>query len=619
MRKNFTSWTAERALACCSLFVLVLATVPLLTNPSLNAQQNVRAVSQVVNLEPGLWLEGLRVLGQPTHTAMALSSDGRFIVYAAIKQNPGAQDKSQLYLRRLDQPQARPIAGTEGAINPFLSPDDRWVGFFANSKLMKVPVDGGTATALWDIINPMGGSWGPDGQIVFVPDYRAGLSRISADGGKVEILTKPDPLREENTHRVPHYLPGGKAVLFTIMRDTLEFHPRVGLLDLGTGKWRELIREAADARYLGTGHLAFMRGNTLMTVAFDLNKLEILGEATPTNLSISQGLTGGNTTNTGAGQFDISGSGSLVYVPGGVYTETLSSLVWVDQKGNAEVITPFKAPLASPRLSPDGQKILYRTAGRDRAIWIYDLNRHTRTALTPEGNANAPLWSPDGKRVVLGWSKTGAENVFWQAADGSSPLERLTTSEYYHHPSSFSPDGKTIAFIESTPGYGAYGHDIMLLNLSNRQITPLMNSRFSERGPEFSPDGHWLAYSTNESGRFQLYVQPFPGPGAKRQITEAGGSDPLWARNGKQLFYRWANQVWVVDVQTGSSFSAGKPRLVFENSAYGSTTGSTFPTWDISPDGQRFVMVKSDAKISVPVTGMILIQNWADELRRPVF
>ncbi len=609
--------------AGCLLLILMVTAAQVITSAGLNGQDNAKAAaslpSQSVRLEPGLWLDGFRSLGQPTQTAMALSSDGRFIVFSAIKENPGTQDKSQIYMQKLDQGAARPIAGTEGGVIPFLSPDNRWIGFFANSKLMKIPIEGGAATALCDLINPIGASWGTDGKIAFVPDYRSGISRISAEGGKPEILTNPDPSRDENTHRIPRYLPGGKGILFTNMADTLDVHPRVALLDLGTGKWRDLIEEAADARYVNTGHLVFLRNGALMAVPFDPNRLEITGKAVPVYLNISQALvTGGTTTNNGAGQFDISASGSLVYVRGGIFTESQNKLVWVDQKGNAEPITIFGAPIAYPHLSPDGQKIVYRTSGRERLLWVYDVNRKTRTALTSEGNANYPIWTPDGKRIVFGWNKTGVENLFWQAADASSPLERLTTSQYYHHPSSISPDGKTLAFIESTPGAGGLGHHIMLLDLSNRQIKPLLNSKFTERTPEFSPDGRWLIYTTNESGRFEIYVQPYPGPGNRQKLTEAGGSDPIWSRNGKQIFYRYGYQVWVMDVQTSPSFSASKPRMLFENTAYGSITGGIVRGWDVTPDGQRFMMVNYESRMLQPITGMIFVPNWSDELKRLV-
>jgi Tol biopolymer transport system component len=291
-----------------------------------------------------------------------------------------------------------------------------------------------------------------------------------------------------------------------------------------------------------------------------------------------------------------------------------NSLVWVDHNGKAEPIASFKAWFFAPRLSPDTQRIAYTTLGTKRQVWIYDLNRGTATGLTSEGLSSWVIWTPDGRRLTFDYAKTGqVQNLHWQLADGSSPMERLTESKGRQFPASWSPNGETLAFVQDQPGSS---YDILFLQMRDRKVTSFLNSRFSERFPEFSPDGRWIAFVSNELGRFEVWVQPFPGPGGKWQISNEGGSEPLWSRNGKQLFYLHSKQVWVVDVQTGSGFSASKPRLLFEQPGYSSS--ATIRTWDISLDGQRFLMVKMGERKSQPITELVLVQNWFEELKRLV-
>jgi Tol biopolymer transport system component len=249
--------------------------------------------------------------------------------------------------------------------------------------------------------------------------------------------------------------------------------------------------------------------------------------------------------------------------------------------------------------------------GSECQAWVYDLNRGTAALITGEGKTIFVSWTPDGKRVAFNWRSDGQFNLYWRPADGSQPMERLTTSDYRQDPGSFSPDGATLAFVEFRPETGL---DILLLDLRSRRVTTFLNSRAWEGYPEFSPDGRWLAYVSDESGRAEVYVQPFPGPGGKWLISQEGGTEPLWARNGTQLFYRRDDQVWVVDVRTGTGFTPGKPRLLFK--APGFTWGWPVRAWDISQDGQRFLMVKQEERKSQPVTEMILVQNWFEELKR---
>jgi Tol biopolymer transport system component len=288
--------------------------------------------------------------------------------------------------------------------------------------------------------------------------------------------------------------------------------------------------------------------------------------------------------------------------------------VWVDQRGNEQLVTEKLAAYFAPRLSPDGRRIAYVTVGGEGLVYVYDLARGTNGPLTGEGIAIRPIWAPDGKRLLFGWKKSLAFNLFWQLYDGSSPMERLTTSVYEQWPGSWSPDGKTVALVEVHPDTG---NDIAVLDVPSGRVTPFLNSQFGEAFPDFSPNGGWMAYTSNESKREEVYVRAFPGPGMKQLVSSDGGGEPLWARNGKQLFYRRRQgQVWVVDVRTDGGFAMSKPRLLFEKQGY--AFGNPIRGYDLSLDSQRFLMVKEEKRKPSPATEMILVQNWFEELKRLV-
>jgi serine/threonine-protein kinase len=351
-----------------------------------------------------------------------------------------------------------------------------------------------------------------------------------------------------------------------------------------------------------------------MAVPFDLDRLTIAGQPAPAIGSVMQALNIGSPLNeTAAGQFSISASGALVYAGGGTTPEREESLVSVDQRGAVEPLIPAKAPYFGPRLSPDGQRVAYLTLGREFNLWVYDLARGTATRLAGGGRAGLMTWSPDGKRLVFAfWKPGGVPNLYWQAADGSSPMQRLTTSEYSQSPGPWSSDGKTLVFVEED--HPDTGGKLLLLDFESRRVTPFLASKFHEKYPELSPDGRWLASCSDESGRDEVYLRPFPGAGGKWQISHTGGTEPLWARDGKMLFYRLKDQVWAVDIQTGPVPAFGKPRLLFEQPGYSRAIPSR--GWDLSLDGRRFLMVKLEEQKPTPVTELMFVQNWFEELKR---
>jgi len=603
-------WFAAGAMC---VLVVALAVIKLL--PLHHSNPPLRVQNSIIPLEPGQMLDSILLrppwgMDQPNMTAITMSGDDRFVVYVAIDRRLRPEDKPQLYLRKADQLEAEPIKGAEGAIGPFLSPDDRWIGFWADGTLMKVSIDGRILAKICDQSLPFGAAWGPDNTIVMA-GRDTGLFRVSANGGIPEKLTTPDKLNDEYSHRLPHWLPNGKGILFTITREWFDQHPRIALLDLSTKKWRVLLEDAADVHYVRSGHLVFLHQGVLMAVPFDLHKQQMTGQPFPVVPIVIQSL---NTAavNTAAGQFTVSDSGSLLYATGGILPDRQNSLVWVDKKGNSQTITAFKAPFYCPRLSPDGSRIAYITEGAEWLVWVYDLNRGTATRLLQEGKSDFPLWTPDGTHIVLKYWRAGEPNLFWIASDGSAPLERLATSNCHQIPGSFTPDGSVLAFPELCPDTG---WDINLLDMKTRRVTKFLSAKANELYPEFSPGGRWLAYVSDESGRREVYVRPFPGPGAKWQISTDGGINPIWSRDGKRLFYIGYNErdYWTVDIRSGETFSAGKPQLMFTSNQF--EVGEASHTWDVSLDGQRFLLSKFGELESRPVTELILVENWFEELK----
>jgi eukaryotic-like serine/threonine-protein kinase len=558
----------------------------------------------VVNLPPGQQLGGLEF-----GPAVALSPDGTHLAYVA--RQSGTQ---QIYLRSMDSPEARPVPGTEEALNPFFSPDGQWLGFFAGNKLKKVSVSGGAALTLGDAPEPRGAAWGSKGIIAFTPTVVSGLQRVSDAGGALQPLTRLE--KGEVSQRWAEFLPGDKAVLFAAgVTANIWTNAQVAAQSLATGERRNLIQGGTQPRYAPSGHLLYVQGGTLLAALFDPQRLEVTGAAIPVVEGVLQ------SSFNGAAQYSISASGSLVYVAGGVQSAQ-SKLVWVTRNGAEQPLAaPARAYLA-PRLSPDGRRVAVAVQEQETQIWQYDLSRETLTRFTFEGNNNlAPAWTPDGKRIAFISTKEGPQNIFWQLADGSGGLERLTTSQYTHVPMSWSPDGQLLAFMEVNP---TTGYDIWVLRIGHpsagsgqvRKAEPFLRTPFNETVPRFSPDGRWLAYISNESGRNEVYVQPYPGPGGKWQISTEGGREPLWNPNGRELFYRTGDKVMAVDIATQPGFAAGKPRMLFEGSYL--PTPLTNPNYDVSPDGQRFLMLKPTEQAETAPTQINVVLNWFEELKQKV-
>jgi Tol biopolymer transport system component len=501
------------------------------------------------------------------------------------------------------------MAGTEGAYcTPLFSPDGQWLAFFSTDvlELKKISIHGGPPVTLVKAQGIQGATWGSDDTIIYADRDASGLKRVSSAGGTLESITHVDSTEKETGHRWPVFLPGSKAVLFAIEKGDSPDDAQIVVQRLDTGQRKLLVQGGTFPQYVPSGYLAYVHGGTLMAVPFDVERLQVKGPAVLVTEDIRQS---GN----GAAQFGLSPQGSLVYVPApGRVQATQRRLVWVSRNGTEQSLAAPAHAYLEPRLSPDGRHVAV-TLEEESAIWLYDLSRETLTRLTFEGDGNNPVWTPDGKRIAFQSGKEGPSNLFWQLADGSGGLERLTTSEHAQGPDSWSPDGQLLAFTEFNP---PMGRDIWVLRLSDRKAQPFLRTPSDESAPCFSPDGRWLAYVSDESGRFEIYVQPYPGPGRKWQVSTEGGTEPVWNRNGRELFYRSERKMMVVKVTRQPSFAIGGPRMLFEGGQYVPPTGPypyPFPNYDVSPDGQRFLMITRESEPQINV-----VLNWFEELKRGV-
>ncbi|MGB2663038.1 MAG: protein kinase [Candidatus Acidiferrum sp.] len=592
-----TRW--KRTVAwCVGSFILAAVATSAVWNWNRAPSLPPRTISRfTITLPPGRQLAGLD--GGPV---VALSPDGIRLAYVA-RQGAGAQ---LLYLRPMDGLEAQAIPGTEDAVGPFFSPDGQWLGFFAGNKLKKISVNGGPAQTLGDVPMGRGASWSDQGVIALSPTNNSSLRQMPDAGGSSQPLTRFN--KGEIAHRWPDFMPGGKELLFAAAVTNFNWnHAQLAIQSLATGERRNLIPGATQPRFASSGHLIYAQGANLMAAPFDSQRLSVMGAGVP----VVEGVLASTTT--GAAQYSISATGSLAYVPGSVVSAQCG-LVWVSRNGTEQPISAPVRAYISPRISPEGGRVAVVIREQESQIWLYDLIRGTLTRLTFEGSLSlSGVWSPEGKRLAIQSNKNGPLNIYLQPADGSSGLEQLITSDFLQFPTSWSRDGQLLAFGEINPNSG---YDIWVLRLSDRKAQPFLQTPFNESVPQFSPDGHWLSYVSDESGRWEIYVQPYPGPGGKWQISTDGGMEPVWNPNGREIFYRKGDKMMAVDISTQPSFSAGKPRILFEGRY--ERTPATGPNYDVSPDGQRFLMLKSSEQEVAAPTQINVVLNWFEELKRRV-
>jgi serine/threonine-protein kinase len=505
---------------------------------------------------------------------LTISRDGRTILYGTRRP-----DGNRIYVRRLDSSESMPIAGTEGAIGPFVSPDGEWVGFASGGFLRRVPIDGGPPVTIVAVQNFMGGSWGPDDTIVYT-EWGGGLFKVPERGGTPQPLTSVDAARGEQGHSVPHVLPAGNAVLFAVQSRAEA--PRVDIVEMASGRRRPLF-EGSDPHYWSSGHVVFLRSGALHTVPFDAARLEPTGPVT----RISETASIANDPNRGVLAAAI--DGTLVYQPAG---DGLSRLVWVDRKGGSTPAIDEPQRFVHPRLSPDGSRLVVHLPqqGAGNELWIYDVVRKTRLRLSARGRVSRPIWSHDGKRITFQKDRS----LYSMAADDSTGPELVleaTAPAEGLFPLAWSRDGRTLVY--SRPARET-NRDVFTLAIDGTAV-PFLETPRDERSAMLSPDGRWLLYAALEPGREEeVYVQPYPGPGVRVVVSPGGGREPIWSPLGNEIFYRSIDgrRVMAVDVTTDSALRIGLPRLLFEGQFQ---TGSFWSNYDVTPDAKRFLMIEGAA------------------------
>jgi len=527
--------------------------------------------------------------------SIALSADGSRLAYVATRN-----DTTQLYIRALDQTEARTVPGTEGASNPFFSPDGQWLGFLAENQLKKVSLNGGSPVTICSSGDDAGPTWGPDDVITFVDN--SGLMQVSASGGTPRSLTKIDAQRKETEHIWPSVLPGGEALIFNVWTGESFDDTPIVLQSLKTGERHDLGLKGTFARYAPTGHLIYARAGSIFAAPFDLQRLAVTGAAVP----IVEGVL--THVPSGAAQFAFADNGVLVYL--GTRGPVERAMVWVDRRGGVQPLSMPAQPVVYPRISPDDQRIVFANGGAGGVdLWVHQIARDTPTRLTFDHLNIRPIWSADGTEITFTSSRAGPLNIHSVPADGSAAPRRILESAYTQFPNSWSPDGRYLGFTEIHP---ETNWDLWVLARGDRTPQPFLKTPFSEGWMEFSPNGRWVAYTSNESGRWEVYVRPFPGPGGKVQISSEGGTEAVWSRNGRELFYRNRARMMAVAVSMEPTFSAAKPRLLFEG-RYEMGVVSGMINYDVSRDGERFLMLKSSGAAEPPLD---VVLNWFSELSR---
>ena len=542
-----------------------------------------------------------------TDRDVAITPDGSRVVY---------RGNGRLLVRALDQLQPTVLAGLGAPQGIFVSPDGQWVGYFDGTTIKKVAITGGSPVTIAPVVGSVsrGATWGPDGTIVFATATAAtALMRVSAAGGQPTVLTKADRARGESDHVWPEFLPGGEAVLYTITpaRAGIE-NSQIAVLDLRTGTSKVLISGGSDAHYVPTGHLVYGFAGTLRAVAFDLRGLEVVGAPAP----VVEGVV---TTAEGAADVAIAANGALVYISGLAGGGADRTVMSVDRQGHASAL-PGLAPAAyrDVRVSADGA---WLALTKESDVWTYGLARATLSRLTTDAGVDgSPLWTRDGQRIVYSSSRAGYPEIFWRAADGTGSEERLLArakDSLDLRASGWSADGKQLLFTEVPANIQNAIGQIAIERPSD--VRMLLQNSFNNDFPAVSPDGSWIAYHSNLSGRTEIYVERYPQLENRQLISTGGGRLPLWSRDGKELFFSSLDgrQMFAVVVQSGTTFVAGRPQVLFETGMLRQTAGSR--PYDIAPDG-RFVIIHSGQTEAAgdAASAMILVQNWFEELKRLV-
>jgi serine/threonine-protein kinase len=559
-----------------------------------------------------------------------LSPDGSQMAFIAgslagegvIFRDPGARAPRAIYVKRLDQWEATLVPGTESAVNVFFSPDGQSIGFFADGQLKKVALKGGAPVVLLEKTTlPFGVTWGKTGSIVFAPDVGGGLKIIPETGGEADNFTQLDRNSNEVSHRLPHFLPDGSGVLYTVLQYAYGSpdwkRAQIWATSLRTRERKLVIENATDARYIGNNRLVFARQGKLFAVSFDPQTLSASGSPVPVLDALTHAVAGiGVLTTSGAGQFSASENGSLLYAPGSVEPVLENSIVWVNRQGNITPLGTKPMSHGSVRISADGKRLAVTEYYVERALWVYDTARETQERQTSDGQSSDGVWSPDGSRLVFRSNSSGPMRLYSKSIN--SPDVVPLTPGPMDYSGAFTLDGKELIFVHGEAGTTSQTYDLHVVSMDQpNKPRPLLNTKFSETHPALSIDGKWLAYCSDESGRNEVYVQPYPELGRRITISTGGGVEPVFSRDGKELFYRQGQTFMSVLFKiSGTDFVPEKPAVLFTGTFLGTT-----PTrmYDVAPDG-RFLMIQPipektlgrNARIFPPTLRVIL--NWAQEV-----
>ena len=544
------------------------------------------------------------------YPSVAISEDGSQIAY--VTHHAG---DSQIYVRRVGEMTARAIPGTERADMPFFSPDGEWLGMYSGGKIKKVPLAGGPTVTIAETAFK-GGTWGADDIIYF--GNGAGLMKVAARGGPPQKVITLDQKSGETDEVFPEVLPGGKSLLFTVrnMEQPSFDEANIAVLTLATGKRKVLLKQGTDAHYVASGHLVFMRAGVLMAVPFDSNTLEVKGAPVPVVEKVLEN------PRIGAGQYAISRDGLLVYIPGGV-TYGEHEMVFVDKTGNTKPLTSNKRPYEDFTISPDGRYLAITIEGPVTNTWIHDIARDTETRFNFGIENRDPSWTPDGKRIAYSGYKDGKYAIFWKPLDGSSPEEPLILNDHSVDAWFFSADGKSLLYAD----WQFEGSlNVGIVPLQDRQHARLLfPPKYNVEWAALSPDEKSIAYDSDESGRPEVYVAPYPALEPRERISTDGGLHPLWAPGGRELYYRMGTtaedmeqrflgqktRVMAVSVETKPVFKAGHPRMLFEGPYFESGHDIA-----VTPDGKGFVLIREND--TTGPRGMEVVVNWTDELKQSV-
>jgi eukaryotic-like serine/threonine-protein kinase len=557
-----------------------------------------------------------RVFTAGFNTNIALSPDGTHLAMTPLGGPVSVRRLRDLVPQRLEGSR---VPGFPRA--PLFSPDGQSLLFIegdaifsSRRQIQRASLSGGAATSLFDYDMFHSGDWSPDGWIYWTAQYPGGIVRMRDTGGAVEPVTALDERKAERSHRFARLLPGGDAIMYTVASGDIDTYDdaRIELFDLRTKEKKTLLTGGTDAYYAPSGHLVYARTGKLFAVPFDLARREVTGGPFEALSGVLM------STNTGSSNFSISRRGDLAYVPGAVEGGR-RSLVWVDRTGKEEPLPLPPASYLYPRISPDGRSLAFEIEGPNHDFYVYDLARGVMSKMTTDGESHDPVWSPDGTRLAFRSWLAGGMTLWMMPADRSAPAIRLNPSGTRESPVSFSPDGRYLAFDAKHPDTG---DDAWALPLDETgPARSIAQSRFGEGSAKFSPDGRWVADSSDESGRPEVYVQAFPGPGPKVQVSNGGGIDPVWRRTGGELYYRGFGTMMVVSYAGSGDFKPSAPRRLWEG-AYSAGTGASCgmpgvssSNYDVTADGQRFLMVKDESG-AIEGTQAVVILNWTDELKR---